>query len=65
MWNMISSIGSMISTFSIILLIYSIWNSFFLKKMLIFKLNLNNFIEWIHNMPPLEHSYSELPMITK
>nr|UOX27607.1 cytochrome c oxidase subunit 1 [Pseudoregma panicola] len=64
MWNMISSIGSMISTFSIILLIYSIWNSFFLKKMLIFKLNLNNSIEWIHNMPPIEHSYSELPLIT-
>nr|QUO99336.1 cytochrome c oxidase subunit I [Melanaphis sacchari] len=63
LWNMISSIGSMISTFSIIILIYTIWNSFFLKKTTIFKLNLSNSIEWIHNLPPLEHSYSELPLI--
>nr|YP_009470623.1 cytochrome c oxidase subunit I [Mycopsylla proxima]AVF97052.1 cytochrome c oxidase subunit I [Mycopsylla proxima] len=61
-WNIISSLGSMISMFSIILLMYIIWESMISKSMMIFILIKN--IEWMQNFPPLEHSYSELPLVT-
>nr|YP_009470610.1 cytochrome c oxidase subunit I [Mycopsylla fici]AVF97039.1 cytochrome c oxidase subunit I [Mycopsylla fici] len=61
-WNIISSLGSMISLFSIIFLMYIIWESMISKSMMIFILIKN--IEWMQNFPPLEHSYSELPLVT-
>nr|AWU48988.1 cytochrome c oxidase subunit 1 [Mesohomotoma hibisci] len=63
-WNIISSLGSMISLFSIILLIFIIWESLTMKSMIIFSLNQFS-IEWMQNFPPIEHSYSELPLIHK
>nr|YP_009185971.1 cytochrome c oxidase subunit I [Sepedophilus bipunctatus]ALO70920.1 cytochrome c oxidase subunit 1 [Sepedophilus bipunctatus] len=62
-WNMISSMGSLISTIAIILLLFIIWESFSLSRKSIFPLNLTSSIEWLQNMPPAEHSYSELPML--
>nr|WMH03391.1 cytochrome c oxidase subunit I [Cacopsylla melanoneura]WMH03404.1 cytochrome c oxidase subunit I [Cacopsylla melanoneura]WMH03417.1 cytochrome c oxidase subunit I [Cacopsylla melanoneura] len=61
-WNIISSIGSMISLFSVILFMIIIWESFVAKRMLIFNTNFA-MIEWIQNFPPMEHSYSEIPSI--
>nr|QHD18520.1 cytochrome c oxidase subunit I [Trogoderma variabile] len=62
-WNIVSSMGSMISTVSIILLIYAIWESISTSRMVICPLNSNSSIEWIHNYPPSEHTYSELPLL--
>jgi hypothetical protein len=53
-----------IYTFKIIILIYNRYlknNFFFLIT--IFKLNSSNFIESIHNITPLKHAYSKLPLI--
>nr|YP_009501958.1 cytochrome c oxidase subunit I [Psylla alni]AWU49039.1 cytochrome c oxidase subunit 1 [Psylla alni] len=61
-WNIISSIGSMISLFSVILFMIIIWESFISKRLLIFNTNFA-MIEWIQNFPPMEHSYSEIPSI--
>uniref|UniRef100_UPI0030FE687D cytochrome c oxidase subunit 1 n=1 Tax=Egeirotrioza xingi TaxID=3132083 RepID=UPI0030FE687D len=61
-WNLISSLGSMISLFSVIFLMIIIWESFFCKR----KIMMNNnifMIEWMQNFPPVEHSYSEVPTI--
>nr|WMH03469.1 cytochrome c oxidase subunit I [Cacopsylla picta] len=63
-WNIVSSIGSMISLFSVILFMIIIWESFMSKRMLIFNTNFA-MIEWIQNFPPMEHSYSEIPSILK
>nr|WMH03429.1 cytochrome c oxidase subunit I [Cacopsylla picta]WMH03442.1 cytochrome c oxidase subunit I [Cacopsylla picta]WMH03456.1 cytochrome c oxidase subunit I [Cacopsylla picta] len=63
-WNIVSSIGSMISLFSVILFMIIIWESFVSKRMLIFNTNFA-MIEWIQNFPPMEHSYSEIPSILK
>lgn len=62
-WNIISSIGSIISTIRIIILIYAIWESFVSSRRVICPLNSNSSIEWIHNFPPSEHTYSELPIL--
>uniref|UniRef100_UPI0030FE925D cytochrome c oxidase subunit 1 n=1 Tax=Egeirotrioza rufa TaxID=3132082 RepID=UPI0030FE925D len=61
-WNLISSLGSMISLFSIIFLMIIIWESFFCKRKILMTNNIF-MIEWMHNFPPIEHNYSEIPSI--
>nr|ATD53000.1 cytochrome c oxidase subunit I [Psammotettix sp. EMHAU-2015-Zz053036] len=62
-WNVVSSIGSIISLVSIMLMIFILWESMISQRISIF--NYNNFssIEWMQLTPPQEHSYSELPIL--
>nr|YP_009711650.1 cytochrome c oxidase subunit I [Abrus expansivus]QGA47518.1 cytochrome c oxidase subunit I [Abrus expansivus] len=62
-WNMVSSIGSMISLVGIMLMIFIMWESMISKRISMF--NYSNFssIEWLQQSPPQEHSYSELPLM--
>nr|YP_009459870.1 cytochrome c oxidase subunit I [Hydropsyche simulans]AUT18135.1 cytochrome c oxidase subunit I [Hydropsyche simulans] len=62
-WNVVSSLGSMISLISIMMLIFLIWESMINKKYMIFASNMIYSIEWIQKTPPLEHSFNELPKI--
>nr|YP_010585940.1 cytochrome c oxidase subunit I [Parapsyche difformis]UZZ43676.1 cytochrome c oxidase subunit I [Parapsyche difformis] len=62
-WNVVSSLGSMISIISIMILIYIFWESMINKKLIIFTTNNNSSIEWMHFTPPADHSYIELPML--
>nr|UBQ33973.1 cytochrome c oxidase subunit I [Cysteochila lineata] len=62
-WNVVSSIGSTISTLSIILFIMIMWESMVAKRMVMFHNNPQSNIEWLQNYPPNEHSYEELPVI--
>nr|AYQ19120.1 cytochrome c oxidase subunit 1 [Erotylinae sp. 4 ACP-2013] len=64
LWNMISSIGSMISLVSILYFIFIIWESLITQRKSLSSLNLSTSIEWLQLMPPMEHSYSELPLLT-
>nr|YP_010315906.1 cytochrome c oxidase subunit I [Leptocorisa lepida]UNA68812.1 cytochrome c oxidase subunit I [Leptocorisa lepida] len=63
-WNIISSIGSTMSMISIIMFIMIIWESIVAKRSAIFSHNMTSSIEWLQKMPPAEHSYAELPMLT-
>nr|ANJ70443.1 cytochrome c oxidase subunit 1 [Hydrochus sp. BMNH1425167] len=63
-WNIISSIGSMISLISIFILLFTIWESMISQRKSISAMNLPSSIEWLQSMPPAEHSYSELPMLS-
>nr|ALO76219.1 cytochrome c oxidase subunit 1 [Pleophylla sp. PLE01] len=62
-WNVISSIGSMISLVSILYFLFIIWDSFSSIRISISPLNMTSSIEWLQKMPPAEHSYSELPKL--
>nr|AXS64958.1 cytochrome c oxidase subunit 1 [Coleoptera sp. 5 KM-2017] len=64
MWNIISSIGSLISLFSVFYLIFIIWEAFSVKRHNLSSLNLSTSIEWFQFFPPAEHSYLETPTIT-
>nr|ARH53806.1 cytochrome c oxidase subunit 1 [Dinoderus minutus] len=64
-WNIISSIGSIISMMSIIFLIFIFWESFSSNRKSITNIQLASSIEWFQNLPPSEHSYSELPLLAK
>lgn len=63
-WNIISSIGSIISLIAIIILIIIIWESFTLQRKNLSTLNIQTRIEWFQTLPPAEHRYSELPLIS-
>nr|YP_010946675.1 cytochrome c oxidase subunit I [Malaccina discoidalis]WGO57393.1 cytochrome c oxidase subunit I [Malaccina discoidalis] len=62
-WNVLSSMGSMISFVSVIMFIFIMWESMGSKRFILFSSQTSNSIEWFHNLPPMEHSYSELPSL--
>nr|YP_010946584.1 cytochrome c oxidase subunit I [Margattea multipunctata]WGO57302.1 cytochrome c oxidase subunit I [Margattea multipunctata] len=64
MWNVISSIGSMISFIGVLMFIFILWESMMTNRLIIFSTHTSNSIEWIQNLPPAEHSYSELPSLS-
>nr|WHM51902.1 cytochrome c oxidase subunit I [Porotermes adamsoni] len=64
-WNVVSSIGSMISFVSVMMFIFILWESMSSNRQILFSTQTSNSIEWLQNTPPPEHSYSELPTITK
>nr|QYH44911.1 cytochrome c oxidase subunit 1 [Eupolyphaga sinensis] len=64
-WNVMSSIGSMISFVSILMFIFILWESMSTNRQALFTTQTSNSIEWLQNLPPAEHSYSELPTITE
>nr|YP_010026185.1 cytochrome c oxidase subunit I [Oxytauchira flange]QOQ37029.1 cytochrome c oxidase subunit I [Oxytauchira flange] len=61
-WNVLSSIGSMISIIGIIMFILIMWESMISNRTILFKTNMSSSMEWLQNTPPMEHSYSELPL---
>nr|YP_010946766.1 cytochrome c oxidase subunit I [Pseudoglomeris montshadskii]WGO57523.1 cytochrome c oxidase subunit I [Pseudoglomeris montshadskii] len=63
-WNILSSIGSMISFLSIIMFIMIMWESMMTNRQIMFSSHTSNSIEWLQKYPPTEHSYSELPTIS-
>nr|YP_010621033.1 cytochrome c oxidase subunit I [Periplaneta svenhedini]WAX39416.1 cytochrome c oxidase subunit I [Periplaneta svenhedini] len=63
-WNMVSSIGSMISFIGVLMFIFIMWESMSSNRQILFPTQTSNSIEWLQNLPPAEHSYSELPTIT-
>nr|UAA82128.1 cytochrome c oxidase subunit I [Odontofroggatia galili] len=62
-WNIISSIGSLISLASSLLFFYLIWESMISNRMSIFMKNINNSIEYVMNYPPAYHSFNEIPKV--
>nr|YP_009164252.1 cytochrome c oxidase subunit I [Taeniogonalos taihorina]AIE11790.1 cytochrome c oxidase subunit I [Taeniogonalos taihorina] len=62
-WNVISSLGSIVSIFSMIMFVYLIWESFVSQRLLLFKFYMSSEIEWSSIYPPYEHSYDEVPFI--
>nr|YP_010478461.1 cytochrome c oxidase subunit I [Nesophrosyne makaihe]UVI59905.1 cytochrome c oxidase subunit I [Nesophrosyne makaihe] len=62
-WNLMSSIGSMISLISIMIMIFIMWESFMVKRITLMTYSVNSAIEWLQMNPPQEHSYTELPSL--
>nr|YP_010730120.1 cytochrome c oxidase subunit I [Nevromus intimus]WEG22753.1 cytochrome c oxidase subunit I [Nevromus intimus] len=64
-WNIVSSIGSTISLIGVIFFLYIVWESMISHRTIMFPTHASTSIEWAQKLPPMEHSYSELPMLTK
>nr|UEP13612.1 cytochrome c oxidase subunit I [Asarkina ericetorum] len=63
-WNIISTIGSTISLVGIIMFMIIVWKSMIKQRQVIYTMQLSSSIEWYQNIPPAEHSYSELPLLS-
>nr|ASM82814.1 cytochrome c oxidase subunit I [Cerapanorpa obtusa] len=63
-WNIVSSIGSIISFIGVLMFLFIIWESMITNRSILYPINLSTSIEWYQKMPPAEHSYSELPMLS-
>nr|QFK68870.1 cytochrome c oxidase subunit I [Graphium doson] len=63
-WNIISSFGSYISLISMMMMMMIIWESMINQRIILFSLNMPSSIEWLQNLPPSEHSYNELPILS-
>lgn len=63
-WNVISSIGSIISFVAVLIFIFIIWERITTNRQVLFPTQTRNSIEWFQNIPPAEHSYAELPTIS-
>nr|YP_002261340.1 cytochrome c oxidase subunit I [Gryllotalpa pluvialis]ACG59297.1 cytochrome c oxidase subunit I [Gryllotalpa pluvialis] len=64
-WNIVSSLGSLISFISIIMMIFILWESMISARNPLFMNNLPSSLEWYQKTPPSEHSYSELPILSE
>nr|YP_010882116.1 cytochrome c oxidase subunit I [Sungaya inexpectata]WID87017.1 cytochrome c oxidase subunit I [Sungaya inexpectata] len=64
-WNIVSSMGALISTISMMMFIMILWESMSTMRQTIFSSHMTSSMEWNHNMPPTEHTYSELPILIK
>lgn len=63
-WNIISSLGRIISLFAIIFFLFIIWERIITQRTPSFPIQLSSSIEWYHTLPPAEHTYSELPLLS-
>uniref|UniRef100_UPI0030E468AB cytochrome c oxidase subunit I n=1 Tax=Ocypode rotundata TaxID=1844313 RepID=UPI0030E468AB len=63
-WNIVSSLGSMISFVAALGFLLIIWEAFVSNRPVIFTPSLPSSIEWKHAYPPADHSYMEIPLIT-
>nr|QGT77258.1 cytochrome c oxidase subunit 1 [Potamiscus yiwuensis] len=63
-WNIISSMGSMISFIAALSFMVIIWESLTSNRPIMFPPFLPSSLEWEHNFPPADHSYMEIPLIT-
>nr|DAZ91330.1 TPA_asm: COX1 [Echinogammarus veneris] len=64
-WNIVCSIGSYISVLALALFIVMIMEAFVSKRPTLFSLNLTTSLEWQHPYPPADHSYSDMPILSK
>nr|ACY39518.1 cytochrome oxidase subunit I [Monochamus alternatus] len=64
LWNIVSSIGSLISLVSVTLLLYIFWEALAVHRKSLATMSMVTSIEWLQHLPPAEHSYSELPALT-
>nr|QGT77349.1 cytochrome c oxidase subunit 1 [Neilupotamon sinense] len=63
-WNIISSMGSMISFIAALSFVIIIWESLTSNRPVLFPPHLSPSIEWSHNYPPADHSYMEIPLLS-
>lgn len=62
-WNIISSMGSLISIIRLIILIFLIWEALSSKRIIINIFYINSSLEWLNYYPPINHRYHEIPSI--
>jgi cytochrome c oxidase subunit 1 len=63
-WNVVSSLGSIISLIAVIGFVCIVWEAFVSARPVLFYLSQPTSIEWEHSYPPADHRYIEIPIIS-
>lgn len=61
-WNLVSSIGSLISVIAVLIFLLILWEAFTRERQVIEISRINSSLEWLHPYPPADHRYDELPL---
>lgn len=61
-WNFLSSVGSLLSTLGVFIFCYIIWEALVAQRPAITPYFLSR-QEWMHNLPPIDHTYHELSLL--
>jgi cytochrome c oxidase subunit 1 len=62
-WNLLSSMGSLLSVFSVLFLFFIVWESLISQRQVYSRFYPNSILEWNNNFPPNSHSFSQLCLI--
>nr|APU89517.1 cytochrome oxidase subunit 1 [Oniscus asellus] len=60
-WNMVSSMGSLISVVASLMFLITIWEALSSERSLVFFGVPSTSLEWLHPTPPADHSFDEIP----
>nr|YP_008082883.1 cytochrome c oxidase subunit I [Paralithodes brevipes]BAN28989.1 cytochrome oxidase subunit I [Paralithodes brevipes] len=63
-WNVLSSMGSMVSLVAVLGFIIIVWESLVSSRSVMFTTFFPTSVEWEHAYPPADHSYMEIPMVS-
>lgn len=64
-WNIVSSIGSFLSLLGVLFFIILVWEGLVIKISNQSIYYVRSSIEWINNVPPLDHTFCQLNILTK
>jgi len=62
-WNVVARVGSLITTVSVIYLVFIIWEAFRARRVAISLKRSSSFLEVAHRLPPLTHRYERCPKL--
>jgi len=62
--NIVSSVGSLLSLIAVLILVFIVWEAFASSRTVLFPDQQPTSVEWYQNLPPAEHSYAEIPILT-
>ena len=63
-WNVFSRVGSIISTVSVIFFLFILWEALVSHRPAISRNHLRTSLELIHSFPPINHSYTSIPVVS-
>nr|YP_009364246.1 cytochrome c oxidase subunit I [Anaulaciulus koreanus]ARF02888.1 cytochrome c oxidase subunit I [Anaulaciulus koreanus] len=63
-WNILSSFGSLMSFFGVLMFVLIIWESLMSQRLILFSLHPSAMLEWQLNLPPQDHTFNQLNLIT-
>ena len=64
-WNVVSSIGSMVSLVAVLGFIIIVWEAFSAARPVLYTPFFPTSIEWKHSYPPADHRYIEVPILSR
>nr|YP_009072477.1 cytochrome c oxidase subunit I [Pardosa laura]AIP86881.1 cytochrome c oxidase subunit I [Pardosa laura] len=64
-WNMVSSMGSLLSLFAVMFFMYIVWEGMIMKSYNYNGYYVSSSLEWMNNIPPLDHTYNQLNLLIK